>query len=145
LRSIRIVSNAPDREAPLKVSTPFSIETEYWNLSADAKLNLSLVIHNENGVVVFNTTSVNERNWHGKAFPIGAFRSTCQVPGNLLNDGQYRIDLYVVQDATRSLHKEPDILSFDIEDDTIDRDGWYGTWVGAVRPALEWKTELLEV
>lgn len=128
----------------ITVRTPFVIEFDYWNLVPGAHLNLSLVVYNDKGIAVFNTGPANEPKWHGKPFPAGLFRSECYVPGNLMNDGTYRLHLLVVQDQSFVIFSADDILVFDIVDAPELRTVWYGKWIGAVRPSLEWHTEQLK-
>ena len=131
---------------PITVRTPLVIEIDFWNLAAGACLNLSLVLYNEEGVALFNTgpTNENEPIWHGKQFPEGLFRSSCVIPADLLNDGTHRVQLYVVQDQSTNLFRLDDILVFEVLEAPERRAGWFGKVVGAVRPLLEWKTELVE-
>ena len=56
---------------PITVKTPFIIDFEYCILQADACLNLSLHIYNEEGNIVFNAGPINETRWQGKPFPPG--------------------------------------------------------------------------
>lgn len=128
---------------PINVSTPVVIEFEYWNLVPGAHLNLSVVISTEEGYPIFNTGSGREAVWHGKPFPAGLFRSRFHIPGDLLNDGTHRVHLYVVKDQTVVIYDTADIIIFDVEEGA-ERGGWYGKWIGAVRPNLEWKTDLIE-
>ena len=62
--------------------------------------------------------------------PTGLLRTVCHVPGNLLNDGRYRVALTIVRDNVPVV-REPDALVFDIQDSVEDRDGWYDKWPGA--------------
>jgi lipopolysaccharide transport system ATP-binding protein len=128
---------------PITIRTPLVLEFEYWNLEPGAHLNLSLSLFNENGVEVFATGPVHEPVWHGRPFPAGLFRSACHVPGDLLNDGTYRVVLRVVNQG-RGVFRYGDILSFEVRDAVEMRGSWYGKWPGAVRPDLEWSTELVE-
>ena len=121
-----------------------AIEFEYWNLRPNARLNLSLHVYNEQGVIAFNAVPYQEPVWHGRPFPAGLFRSVCHVPGDLLNDGVHRVELLVVKDEGVVLHREDDVLVFDVRDAVETRGGWHGRWVGVVRPALKWETELVE-
>lgn len=124
--------------------TPIALEFEYWNLKPDAKLNLSLVLENERGEIVFNTFPIREPVWGGKAFPVGLFCSSVIVPGYLLNDGFYNVELYVVEDESTVLFREKGVLSFEIVDSPERRGKWYGKVIGAVHPRLEWATVFLE-
>jgi lipopolysaccharide transport system ATP-binding protein len=128
---------------PITIRTPLVMEFDYWNLEPGARLNLSLHLYNDRGLRVFNTGPVREPVWHGRSFPAGLFRSSCYVPGDLLNDGVHRIQLLVVKDQGIVIFELDDALVFDVLDAVERRGDWYGKWEGAVRPDLEWKTEYL--
>ncbi len=144
LRSARVRPVEGTPADPITVRTPFVIEFEFYNLQPDARLNLSLHIYNEQGVIAFNAVPYQEPVWHGKPFPAGLFRSACYVPGDLLNDGVHRVELLVVRDEGFVLHREDDVLVFDVRDSMETRGGWHGRWVGVVRPNLRWETEMVE-
>ncbi|MBA2671432.1 MAG: hypothetical protein H0U67_13760 [Gemmatimonadetes bacterium] len=129
---------------PITIRTPFVVEFEYWTLRPGLRLNLSLHLFNEQGVLIFNTTSVHEPVWHGKPFPEGLFRSVCSVPGDLLNDGLHRLEILVVRDEGTVLYRSEDILIFDVQNVVEQTTGWHGRWPGAVHPRLPWRTELVE-
>ncbi|MBW3607470.1 MAG: ABC transporter ATP-binding protein [Actinobacteria bacterium] len=138
---VRPEGGNPDDE--ISVTTPFVIEFEYWNMRAGAHLNLSLHVYNEQGVVVFNAVPTEEGAWQGRPFPRGLFRDTCHVPADLLNDGLHRIELLVVEDLSRVIHRMEDVLVFEVRDADDNRDGWYERRPGTVRPRLAWETEHL--
>ncbi len=145
IRRAQVRPEHGDPDAPMFVTTPLVIEFEYWNLRAGARLNLSLHVYNEQGVMVFNAVPIEETEWRGRPFPRGLFRDRCHVPANLLNDGVHRIELLVVEDSARVVHRMDDVLVFEVRDAAEDRAGWYGRWPGAVRPRLAWETEHLVV
>jgi lipopolysaccharide transport system ATP-binding protein len=130
-------------EGQITIATPIIIEFDYWNLVSNVKLNLSLVLYNEIGIPIFNTIPINEPNWHGKSFPKGLFRSRCYIPGNLLNEGLHTIAIYIVQDSANPIYVNENILTFEVADVPELRGGWYGKWIGVVRPQLDWETILL--
>jgi lipopolysaccharide transport system ATP-binding protein len=144
LHSARILTDGgtvPDR---ITVWTPLNLEFCYWNLVPDTKLNLSLILYNSQGTIVFNTTSSFESQWHGKPFSKGMFRSCCALPAKLLNDGSYYLDLLIVMDTTRVLYTFKEILRFEVREDPRARKGhWYGRVPGIIRPQLAWQTEKL--
>lgn len=127
----------------ITVATPFLLEFEYWNLKPDCYLNLSVILSNEQGVIVLNTAPVKEEIWHGRPFPAGMFRSACHIPENLLNDGTYRVSLLIVEKQAIIISQHDDLLVFDVLDDPEARGLWYGKWVGVIRPDLEWSTEIM--
>ena len=144
LRSVRVRQENAAATEPITVHSSLVIDFEYWNLIPDAYLNLSVHITAEDGYPIFNTGSGYERNWHGKPFPVGLFRSTFHIPGDLLNDGVHRVLLMVIKDQSEMIYREDDVLVFEVSDTTEGRGNWYGKWPGAVRPKLEWETELVE-
>ncbi len=143
IRRARVRPEQGEPEDQISVATPFVIEFEYWNMREGARLNLSLHVYNEHGVIVFNAIPTEELVWHGRPFPRGLFRDTCHVPANLLNEGVHRIELLVVADSCHVIHRMEDILVFEVRDIDDSRDGWYERRVGAVRPRLAWETEHL--
>jgi lipopolysaccharide transport system ATP-binding protein len=140
------VSIRPERGTPgdeINIRTPLVMEFEYWNLKPGTHLNLSISVYNQQGIHVFATTTLKEPVWHGRPFPSGLFRSICHIPGDLLNDGMYRVQVLIVKDEGIVVHRQQDALVFDIKDSAEVRGNWYGQWPGVIRPALIWKTEYL--
>lgn len=141
LHSVRVLPQGEISSDQLTIVDPFAIEIQYWNLKSDARLNLSLSVYNQEGVCVFVSTTEFEPKWHGRRFPRGLFRSVCQIPGDLLNDGMHRVTLLVVQDSGLLLYRHDDVLTFELHDSPDRRRSWYGKWQGAVRVNLKWTTQ----
>jgi lipopolysaccharide transport system ATP-binding protein len=144
LRRAAVRAELRHQQDLINIHTPLILEFEYWNLAPGSCLNLSVVVMNEEGLPVFNTAPIDEPLWHGRPFPSGLFRSSFRIPGDLLNDGTHRIQLYFVEDQSVVLSRHDDVLVFDVLEQAGERQNWYGKWVGAVRPRLEWTTEQLE-
>lgn len=142
---IRRVSIRPvdDETGLITVRTPLLLEFEYWNLEPDAYLNISLHVFNEDAIRLFNTGPVREPRWHGKPFPVGLFRSRCIIPGDLLNNGTHRVQLLAVHNQSAVVFGMDDALVFDVADSHDLRGSYHGEWEGAVRPDLEWDTDLI--
>jgi lipopolysaccharide transport system ATP-binding protein len=127
----------------ITIQTPLGLEFEFWNLEPGARLSLSLHIRNQQDIIVFITAPIREPAWLGKPLSVGLFRSECHIPGDLLNDGIYRVRLLVVKDQEFVVYSHDDALVFEVRDAVERRSAWFGKWEGAVRPDLEWKTEQL--
>ena len=123
--------------------TPLEVEFQYWNLQAGARLSLSMHVYNEQDVCIFNAVPLFDNEWRGRPHPAGLFRDVCFVPGDLLNNGRYRVELFLVHDDATVVHREPELLTFEVADTVGMRGAFYGRWAGAVRPILPWTTELL--
>jgi lipopolysaccharide transport system ATP-binding protein len=143
IRRARVRPLDPSADGSLTIRTPLVLEFEFWNRVPGTCLNLSLHLVNEAGITVFSSAPVEELEWHGRPFPAGLLRSACHVPGDLLNDGMYRVLLRVVKDQGVVLYRHDDILVFYLADSLERRGEWHGKWVGTVRPRLMWETEYL--
>ena len=124
--------------------TPLRVDFEYWNLVPDARLNLSVVVRTEEGYPIFSTTSSRDREWYGRPFPVGLYRSSFEIPANLLNDGVHRVELRIRKNHRDLVHEFNDVLVFEVLDDAEEGGFWLGKPIGAVRPPLEWHTEVVE-
>jgi lipopolysaccharide transport system ATP-binding protein len=62
----------------------------------------------------------------------------------LLNDGAHSVLLLVVKNNNTVISSHPDLLSFEVREAVESREFWFGKWPGAVRPNLEWETEVVE-
>ena len=123
----------------IDVRTPLSLEFEYRVRQAGRRLNLSVHIYNEQGILLFNAGPTGEPQPRSA----GVYRDRCLIPGDLLTDGVHRVELLFVEDLTRILSKHADLLTFDVQDAVELRGGWHGKWAGVVRPILPWSTDRL--
>ncbi|MBI5154600.1 ABC transporter ATP-binding protein [Candidatus Poribacteria bacterium] len=144
LRRVAVSVPGGTPNEPIDIRTSFQVEVDYENLAEGAKLNLSVVLYNEQAIPVFTTTPMFERTWHGKPFPKGMFRSSFRVPGDFLNDGTYRLRVLVIQDQSKPLLDLEDALVFVVHDSAERRGAWFGKRLGMVSPQLEWQTTLLD-
>jgi len=136
LRLARLI-NKGEENTSINVHSPLDVEIEYWNLVPGTELNLSLHLYNLEGTCVFNSNSSPH------VYPAGRIREVCHIPGDLLNDGTYRVVVMVDQDRSFGIYTHDDVLVFDVLD--AEREiNWYGKWPGLVRPNLRWTTEYLD-
>jgi lipopolysaccharide transport system ATP-binding protein len=144
---LRRVGVSPARDAAsglITMETPCNIEVDYWNRVEGSCLSVTLHVLNEQGVIAFTTGSGADPVWRGRPRPIGLYRSICDVPGNLLNSGRYRVTLLVVKDHSGPIYQLDDALSFDVIDLTERQGGWLGREPGVLRPRLKWTTEPID-
>ena len=133
LHSVKITYEGADKGESLVVTDPLSMEFEFWNNEQGVQLNFSVVLYDNQDICIFNTAS------EAKIYPSGKVKGVCYLPGNLLNDGIYRVRLLIVKDQSVALIDIDNVATFEVLD--IEREGaWYGKWIGAVRPKLNWDT-----
>lgn len=150
LKSVRTVSEGKIA-GEVDIDKDFRVEVEYWNLEPNSKRLVSIHVVNSMGVTVFTSANLPSMSsvpdpWGERRYPRGVFRSSCTVPGFLLNDGPHSITVYVNQGtATEVIFVEKDVLTFSVrETGAMRREFASGPWLGTVRPRLQWETEQVE-
>lgn len=137
MRLVRIEPMTQSAEDRITVQVPIRIAFEYVNRIPDNLLQVSFVLYNVEGVCIFNGRSTPKR------FPAGHIRQTCLIPGGLLNDDSYTVRVVIVRDTNVGLFDEYGVLSFDVHD--VEREGgWFGKWIGVIRPEFEWEDDLIQ-
>jgi lipopolysaccharide transport system ATP-binding protein len=117
----------------LTVATPLTLEFELINQEPGAVLNISFHLNTIEGVCILASFSKPAPQ------PAGSIKLSCQIPGHLLNDSLYSLELLVVRDAGTVLFKVPAALVFEIHDTERDIE-WFGKMPGFVRPKLHWSS-----
>lgn len=146
VRIRRVSVRGPDQARPHYITreSPFAIEVELWNLCPQTALDITLHFHTEHQIVAFSTSSPIRTASDVEGASPGLFRAVCHVPGSLLNSLLHRIVLLVVEDHSRVIHREMDVVSFDVLENGRRRYGWQGKEPGVVRPDLKWTVECVE-
>jgi lipopolysaccharide transport system ATP-binding protein len=139
LRRAAVMPAAAEFEDHFTTRIPLRVEFEYWNLIEGAGLDAAVIIRTEEGYPIFSTSARTEP----RLTAAGLYRSSFEIPANLLNDGVHRVDLTIRRNE-RQLFRLDDVLVFEVIDNADGRMGSFGKRVGAVRPPLAWKTALIE-
>ncbi|ALI99907.1 ABC transporter ATP-binding protein [Rufibacter tibetensis] len=126
-KSIRLIPQFTDEDAPLDIRIPLTVKFQFWNLLDDQDLSVGLHLFSYGGECIFDVPSPSFM------CKKGIVEGECTIPGNFLNDGSYYISLIVVKDTSVNLFYYEECLSFEIEDYRGDIK-WFGKWMGAVRP-----------
>jgi lipopolysaccharide transport system ATP-binding protein len=142
LHCIRVRPSHGNLSDPITVHTPFIVEFEYWNCDPTSYLSVSFSLYTEHNILLFDIASPFEPDWRQKQSPVGLLRSVCHVPGDFLNNGLHRVALIVLRNHVPVI-EEPEALTFDVQDGTIDERGcWFGKWPGAIRTMLKWENNI---
>jgi lipopolysaccharide transport system ATP-binding protein len=118
----------------ISMQTPVLVEIEYRRLQADRVFHLEFHLVNQEEVVLFYDSP-----GLCPAAP-GFYRSSCTIPGNLLNSGGYRLKLMLVEDESRAIWLDEATTSFSVEDLQERKIGWMARRPGAIYLPLEWET-----
>ncbi len=93
-------------------------------------INLSLHLNSATGICIFNVIT--------QSLPLAAGHHTgiLRIPGNLLNDDIYSINLMFVKDTSSVIYQFGDLLTFEVTEGQRNVN-WFGKWEGAIRPSLD--------
>jgi lipopolysaccharide transport system ATP-binding protein len=136
LRIKRIqVSAADPAQTLLTMQTPLHVKTEYWVIKAGIRSHFTYHLLNNDGIIVLTTWGPTER-------APGGYRTTCEIPADLLNSGVYYLNLLIVESGSTVVYTHARIASFTVEDVAEREPGfWQGREPGVVQPRLIWTSE----
>lgn len=134
LRRISVHPYSGGPNDPITVRTPFIVEFDYERLTPHLSLDLRAEVFDEYEIHIFSTGKLRD-----PAGSAGIKSSSFLVPGDLMNNGVYRINLGVYLGTER--HYWKDLLVFEVQDAASElRGSNFDAWPGAVRPHLQWVT-----
>jgi lipopolysaccharide transport system ATP-binding protein len=139
IKRIEITPDGADVTAPIHMGTGFQIETDYWNLIDNADVVLELIVRGDDGTAFFHSYSTE--SGAGGRYLKGLYRSSCWVPGNLLNAGRFGIEMYLSDGRPSKEFGLIDAVSVLVHE-LNDRHNlsYYGRFIGHVHPKLKWRT-----
>ena len=132
------------------INQDVQVETEFTVLKAGGPFYVRLHVSTAEGVLAFNTVNMQSANlnpdeWAGKIYTEGVYRTTCTIPANFMNDGNYSISIFILGNESniREISK-PNILSFTVRETGEMRSEFMGVWPGVIRPKFAWQTQQIE-
>lgn len=91
----------------------------------------------------FNSDSANLKHdqYSDKVLPKGIYKVNCAIPKFFLNDTQYSINAFLSTDISfQNMTVAEEILTFEVHETGNMRQEYIGSWIGQIRPKLEWNT-----
>lgn len=114
----------------IDVATSFDIKTTFYNHVEGQKINMSLVLYTASGNCIFNVSTPS------MSLGKGEHTGVLKIPARLLNDDIYSVTMFFIKDNSAVLYMMEDLLTFEVIDEPRN-DAWFGKWIGAVRPSLD--------
>jgi len=145
LQSVRVVDQDGAPAPAIDVRQPIGIEIGFRVLGDGRPVVPKIKVIDQHGAICFNALDVSPR-WN-KATAAGGHRATAWIPGNLLNEGRFSVDVEVVTIASPKLiphagaHKIVAFHVYDPAEGDSARGLYTGQLRGVVRPLLEWTSE----
>ncbi len=116
--------------------TPFKLEVEFESLTIDdGDLNVGIHLYTGDDVLAF-ASSIGENIGEAAIGKLGTHSVWCQVPGELLNSGDYRVVVNFFRNGKLHFRREGTIGFFLHEDQR--KGTWFGKKKGVIRPNLTW-------
>ena len=145
LRAIRIMQDE-EVTAQIDIGREFTVHIEYDVLQATKVItNFVLVDHLGTQVLRtgnFTAANIGEDPLFGKVLAPGHYSAYCTIPGELLNDGTFRVQAFLAVAHGRLHAWFIEGLSFSAYDTGKMRGDFTRKWVGLVRPRLKWRSIL---
>ncbi len=126
---IRSMKVNPDK---ITIESDFYIDIELVNTGNQSRFYIAIDFVNMNEVVAFGTGSSVD------VVAGNSITTRCLIPGNLMNDDEYLINLYLLNSEKVLLYSKQSILSFEIRDSKREEFGYLQKVNGVVRPKLNW-------
>jgi lipopolysaccharide transport system ATP-binding protein len=144
LRAVRVRADGNRVTDVIDICQPVTIEMEYEVLKPGYILLPHYYLWNEEDVCVFGTVDLDPA-WRRRQRPKGYYKSTVQIPGNLLADGLLFVnaDLCTLEPFTLQFlaHRAVAIRVVDTFNGESARGDYAGAMKGTVRPLLPWMTQ----
>lgn len=140
LRGIRLRGEGGGVSTQHRLSDPVWLDVDFECLEPGHRLNVALHLYDSVGTPVFAANNYREPEWGARTYARGRYRSTCVVPGNLLNAGVYRVSIVLVRDARENVARVEEAVSFEVVDDGSSGSDYLGGYLGVIRPSLPWVT-----
>jgi len=130
-------------EGNIESDKSFTLELNYFNLCEGARLGTTVALFNEEGIEILTSISNHCQEWHNYPREKGIYKSICEVPGKLLSEGKYSVTFLTWGDNYSSIHREDNVLEFQVHDSGFVRGDYYDRIEGIFRPLLQWKVQKL--
>jgi lipopolysaccharide transport system ATP-binding protein len=140
LNSVKLIKTKDNTNVNITTDDSFEIKINYRSLQPDSRIGITIVVSDLNDNIVFCSINNHEKNYYSQAMPNSEYSSTCVIPSNFFNAGNYSLSLIVFAANFTDAMEAKNILVFEILDGIMVRGDFYGTYGGVVRPMLEWET-----
>ena len=136
IKAIRLHDIQNNIVSNLRIDNDFFIKIEYCILKKIRNFALGIRISNEDGIIVLESSDYDNKSQEYNIRERGFFTSTCLIPANLLNEGNYTISIIGYIPGVEILLNSEYVLNF-----TVIKSKEYfghGKRPGVIRPLLQW-------
>jgi lipopolysaccharide transport system ATP-binding protein len=144
LVAVRIISEGGVK-GDVPIDKELVVEIEYDVFKGGVQLMTAVYLTTASGIGVLSSLNapsacLTEDEWFAKPRPVGRYRSRCLLPANFLNDGPYRVTPVLVSEGMYTHVNANQAVEFVVHETGAMRKEFRATWLGVVRPRMEWVT-----
>ncbi len=141
-----VTLKAPDGSpsTAVEISKGGYFEIDFEVIEDNSRANFALILYDSEGNNLFTSLSNMEPNYYDKPLSRGRYIIACQLPGNILGSGTFSVTIIGSSAQWSDYFRLDGVLSFTAVDDGVLRGDYFGTYLGALRPKLEWNTRRYE-
>ena len=145
LKHVRVSDAQGNLKTLFTMRETIAVEVEYWLLRGTYPVLPMIQVVNQDGHSVFVSAANHDPAYRGATREPGLYRSRCIIPGDLMTEGLFSVDVWLrVLYPRRVFVHEANLLTFRVQDTGLgdSTKGTYrGVWGGVIAPRLEWHTE----
>jgi lipopolysaccharide transport system ATP-binding protein len=138
LRAVRLLDEAGQMRALFDATESIRVEIEYEIATPLHGARTLLFISTEEGELAFKSTDHLLRNAHQEP---GVYKTSCTIPGALLNCRLYQVELSFDIPGSRTLAPRRSYVSFTVAGGGNQGSIFPEPWPGVVCPSLRWSTK----
>jgi lipopolysaccharide transport system ATP-binding protein len=140
LRSIQLVNSRGEVQGLHEAGNPIRVEITYEIKRALRGARMNLRLSTQEGEIAFVSTDHLSRE---PEQPVGRYRATCTIPGQLLNRRVYIVGVAIDEPGVRVVLPRQEYLSFMVSGMGNQGSNFPEAWPGVVCPSLSWTLERL--
>ena len=140
LRQIKLLNVASQPLSRLSAGEGFEAEIEY-EVSSGVSAGFVIGFWNDLSELIFISINNTEENFYNKTMTPGIYKTSCQIPTNLFNQGLFSVSLTFFENNFLNPVSLNNIIMFEVGDGPIGRGDYSGDYPGVFRPRLNWETK----
>jgi lipopolysaccharide transport system ATP-binding protein len=140
LRSLRLLDERGTPASTFESDKPMTIEIGYEVLQRVRGARFTLLLHTQEGELAFAAT---DHLFQSELQMPGRYRTSCLLPGGLLNRRNYQVSVQCDIPGERFLLPAAEHLTFLVSGVGNQASNFPENWPGVVCPKIEWKVEAL--
>ena len=141
--ALRVRNPQGDVSDTMRSTEPITVELEYRLDEPIQGLRLGIYLQTVRGEIVFTSfdTDSPEQYERYATRPAGHFISRCQIPADLLNEGQYVVGVNASAFRVQRYFQDERALAFTVDASGAPGKQWGEVRLGPIRPDLNWHIE----